>query len=334
MTNIKSLIVAGLLATTAMTVACGSSHIPAAQAETAVAAVQTQQTQSSVRYGTETVNGVDVFYREAGNPSKPTLVLLHGFPSSSHMYRTVLAELGDEYHIIAPDYPGFGNSAFPSPDNYTYTFDNLADTIDGLLEQKGISRYTFLIQDYGAPVGMRIATEHPERVAGIISMNGNVYEEGLSVEGWGPVMKYWDDKSPELEKTITENVFTLGAMQWQYTHGTRNPDALLPDSWRLDYQNLSRPGQHEVQLQLFYDYQNNVQLYPSWQKYLRENQPPVLAVWGKNDAFFPPAGAEGFKRDVKDAEVYLLDTGHFPLEEDSEFIIGKVRGFMAGLERK
>ncbi|MEM8872706.1 MAG: alpha/beta hydrolase [Planctomycetota bacterium] len=287
---------------------------------------------SAVRYGTEVVDGLEIFYREAGDPNRPTVVLLHGFPSSSHQYRELLAGLGDDYHVIAPDYPGFGDSSFPPPDRYEYTFDNLATTMNAFLEQRGIDRYVLGIHDYGAPIGFRIATRHPDRVAGLIVMNGNAYEEGIGVEGWGPVLDYWKGKTPELEETITRNVFGLEGLKWQYTHGTRNPDGILPDNWNLDYLKLSRPGQHDVQLALFYDYQNNVKLYPEWQAYLREQQPPVLVTWGVNDAFFPVQGAEGYQRDVDDIEVHLLDTGHFPLEEEAPFIIARARDFLSRIK--
>ncbi len=291
-----------------------------------------QQTPPDVRYATETVNGIDVFYREAGDPLKQAVVLLHGFPSSSHMYREVLDELGDEFYLVAPDYPGFGDSAFPSPGEYTYTFDSFAETINGFLEQKGISNYVLMIQDYGAPVGMRIALKHPDRVDGIISMNGNVYEEGINAEGWGPVIPYWNDKSADLEQQIIDNVFTLDALRWQYTHGTRNPDGILPDNWKLDYQKLNREGAHRMALNLFYDYRENIKRYPQWQEYLRKNQPPMLVIWGKNDAFFPPAGAEAFKQDIENLDFYLLDTGHFALEEESPFIIDRMRSYLRSLK--
>lgn len=283
-----------------------------------------------VRYGTESVDGLDIFYRESGAPNanKPALVLLHGFPSSSHQYREVLAALGDEFYLIAPDYPGYGDSTFPSKEEYTYTFDNLANTIDKFLIQRGLERYVLMIQDFGAPVGLRIAAKHPEKVAGLVVMNGNAYEEGISKEGWGKVIDYWEERTPELEEHIIDNVFSLAGFRWQYTHGTRNPDAILPDNWNLDYMKMSRPGQHEVQLDMFFDYQNNLKKYPEWQQYLRKNQPPVLLVWGKNDAFFPVAGAEGYKRDIKDIDYNVLDTGHFALEEEAPFIIGKMREFM------
>ncbi|WP_126454453.1 alpha/beta fold hydrolase [Sulfuriflexus mobilis] len=285
-------------------------------------------TLSSVRQGVEKVDGLDIFFREAGNPSNPAIVLLHGFPSSSHMYREVLRGLADHYYLIAPDYPGFGNSSYPSPDIFTYSFDNLAKVMDKFITQRGLKQYSLMIQDYGAPIGFRIATAHPERVQSIITQNGNAYKEGISPAGWGPVLEYWKTKTPALEKTIIENVFSYEGMKWQYTHGTRQPELISPDNWNLDYAKISREGQHRVQLNLFYDYQNNLKLYPQWQQYLRDNQPPVLVVWGKNDAFFPVPGAEGYKRDVKDIDYNILDTGHFALEEEHEFIISKMRNFL------
>jgi pimeloyl-ACP methyl ester carboxylesterase len=282
-----------------------------------------------VSYHTEKVGDLSIFYRESGDPSKPTVVLLHGFPASSHQYRDVLrSALAKDYHLIAPDYPGFGDSSFPSATAFSYTFDQIAEVMDRFLEQRAITHYTLMMQDYGAPIGFRIATKHPERVTGLIIQNANAYEEGISPKGWGPVLDYWKHKTPELEKTIEENVFSLEAIKWQYTHGTRQPDAILPENWNLDFMKLSRPGQHRVQLDLFYDYQNNLKLYPVWQEYLRQNQPPILIVWGKNDAFFPEIGAQAYKRDVKNIDYYLLDTGHFALEEDGPFIIKKMKAFL------
>lgn len=293
-------------------------------------AVHAKESFERVRYGTEKIDGLDIFFREAGNPNskKPALVLLHGFPSSSHQYREVLAELGDEFYLIAPDYPGYGDSSFPSKTEYDYTFDNIANTIDKFLIKRGLSHYVLMIQDFGAPVGLRIAAKHPEKIAGLVVMNGNAYEEGISKEGWGKVLDYWKKRTPELEKHIIDNVFSLEGFKWQYTHGTRNPDSILPDNWTLDFMKMSRPGQHEVQLEMFFDYQNNLKKYPEWQEYLRKNQPPVLLVWGKNDAFFPVPGAEGYKRDIKDIDYNILNTGHFPLEEEAPFIIKKMREFM------
>lgn len=297
---------------------------------TAVTGAQAKDRLERVRYGYETVNEQEIFYREAGNPKtkKPALVLLHGFPSSSHQYREVLATLGDEFYLIAPDYPGYGDSSFPSQDEYTYTFDNVANTMDQFLVQRGLDRYVLMIQDFGAPVGLRIASKHPEKVAGLVVMNGNAYEEGLSEVGWATLKEYWKGPTPELEKQLIDRIFSLEGFRWQYTHGTRNPEAISPDNWNLDYMKMSRPGQHEAQLAMLFDYQNNLKQYPQWQQYLRDSQPPVLLVWGKNDAFFPVAGAEGYKRDIKKIDYHILDTGHFALEEDAPFIIQKMRRFM------
>jgi pimeloyl-ACP methyl ester carboxylesterase len=285
--------------------------------------------QPNVRYRFEKIGDLNIFFREAGNPSNQAIVLLHGFPASSHMYREVLRGLSDSYYLIAPDYPGFGDSSYPSPDNFTYSFDNLAKIMGKFIEQRGLKRYSLMIQDYGAPIGFRIAAAHPERVQSIITQNGNAYKEGIGPAGWGLVLEYWKEKTPELEKTIIEKVFSYEGMKWQYTHGTRNPDSILPDNWNLAYAKISRPGQHQVQLSLFYDYQNNLELYPKWQQYLRDYQPPILVVWGKNDAFFPVPGAEGYKRDAKDIDYNILNTGHFALEEDHVEIIKKMRNFLS-----
>jgi pimeloyl-ACP methyl ester carboxylesterase len=285
--------------------------------------------QPNVRYRFEKIGDLDIFFREAGNPSNPAIVLLHGFPASSHMYREVLRGLSDSYYLIAPDYPGFGDSSYPSPDNFTYSFDNLAKIMGKFIEQRGLKRYSLMIQDYGAPIGFRIAAAHPERVQSIITQNGNAYREGIGPAGWGLVLEYWKEKTPELEKTIIEKVFSYEGMKWQYTHGTRNPESILPDNWNLAYAKISRPGQHQVQLSLFYNYQKNLELYPKWQQYLRDYQPPILVVWGKNDAFFPVPGAEGYKRDAKDIDYNILNTGHFALEEDHVEIIKKMCNFLS-----
>ncbi len=293
-----------------------------------VLALPAQLHAADVRFGFETVDGVKLFYRESGKPSQSAVVLLHGFPSSSHQYRNLIRELGDDHYVIAMDYPGFGASDFPAASDYEYSFDNIADTVDRFLQQRKISKYAFYLQDYGAPVGMRIAAKHPERISALIFQNGNIYEEGLNKQAWAPIMQLWKGRDAELEKKIAASVFGLEGLRWQYTHGTRNPDGILPDNWLLDHQSLSRPGQDKVQLGLFYDYRNNVALYPQWQEYLKKNQPPVLVVWAKNDAFFPVPGAEGLKRDAKDVDYNILDTGHFALEEDGPLIASKIRDFL------
>lgn len=288
--------------------------------------ITSKSVKENITYKKIDINGIKIAYREAGNPEKPTIVLLHGFPSSSHQYRKVLNQLSNDYHLIAPDYPGFGNSDFPDAKIYTYTFDNIAKTINSFLEKKNIKSYAIMIQDYGAPVGLRIATKNPERITAIITQNGNVYEEGLG-EGWASVRPLWKNRNKETEKALLP-VFSLGGLKWQYTHGVRNEENINPDTWHLDYLRLSRPNAHAVNLDLFYDYQNNIKLYPEWQKYLRDNQPPLLVVWGKNDAFFPESGAEAFKKDVKNIDYNIYNTGHFALEEDGILIIEKIRSFM------
>ncbi|WP_179333647.1 alpha/beta fold hydrolase [Winogradskyella costae] len=281
---------------------------------------------STLKYKTLAVNGINIAYREAGNPKNPTIVLLHGFPASSYQYRKVLAQLSNEFHLIAPDYPGFGNSDFPDAETFTYTFDNIAVTIDSFLEQKGINSYAIMIQDYGAPIGFRLATAHPERITAIINQNGNAYEEGLG-EAWSGIRALWKNRTKETEDALLP-AFSLEGLKWQYTHGVRDIETVDPDSYNLDFLRLSRPNAHAINLDLFYDYQNNVKLYPKWQDYLRDNQPPLLIVWGKNDAFFPESGAEAFKKDVKNIDYNIYDTGHFALEEEGDAIIESIRNFM------
>lgn len=298
--------------------------------DTPVTKIQTAFKEQATSFKSIDVNGVTIAYREAGDPENPTIVLLHGFPSSSQQYRKVLNQLSDEFHIIAPDYPGFGNSDFPSSDDYEYTFDNLANTIDAFLEKKGISSFAIMIQDFGAPVGFRIATAHPEKITAIINQNGNAYEEGLG-KAWEKIRELWANRTAETEKAILP-AFSLEGLQWQYTHGTRNIENINPDTWQLDYLRLSRPNAHAMSIDLLYDYQNNLKLYPKWQQYLRDHQPPLLIVWGKNDEFFPESGAAAYKKDVKNIDYNIFDTGHFALEEDGTEIIKKIRVFMKGLK--
>ncbi len=282
-----------------------------------------------IKYKTLDVNGVSIAYREAGNTQNPTIVLLHGYPSSSHQYRKVLNQLSDEFHLIAPDYPGFGHSDFPSPGEYEYTFENIAATMNAFLELKEISSYAIMMQDYGAPVGFRIATRHPERVTAIINQNGNAYEEGLG-KGWAPIKALWANRNESTEKALLP-AFTLEGLKWQYTHGTRDPENVNPDSWHLDYLRMSRPNAHKVNIDLWYDYQNNLKLYPLWQQYMRKHQPPMLIVWGKNDEYFPETGAEAFKKDLDNIDYNIYNTGHFALEEEGDEIIEKIRAFMANV---
>lgn len=286
---------------------------------------------STLKYKTAEVNGIKIAYREAGNTNNPTIVLLHGFPASSYQYRKVFAQLADDYHLIAPDYPGFGNSDFPDVKTFTYTFDNIANTINTFLEQKNINSYAIMIQDYGAPIGFRLATAHPDRITAIINQNGNAYEEGLG-DAWSGIRELWKNRTKQTEDALL-SAFSLEGLKWQYTHGVRDVTTVDPDTYNLDFYRLSRPNAHAVNLDLFYDYQNNVKLYPKWQQYLREKQPPLLIVWGKNDAFFPESGAEAFKKDVKNIDYNIYNTGHFALEEDGDAIIQKIRSFMQNLHQ-
>jgi pimeloyl-ACP methyl ester carboxylesterase len=281
---------------------------------------------TSVRYRTKTIDGLDLFYREAGPTEAPTIVLLHGFPTSSHMFRNLIPQLADRYHVIAPDYPGYGASSAPSVDEWEYSFDHVAESVDHLLEAIGADRYTLYVMDYGAPVGYRIATRHPERVDALIVQNGNAYDEGLR-EFWVPIKRYWADPSAENGDAL-RGLLTLEATTWQYTHGTREPDSISPDNWLVDQPLLDRPGNQEIQLAMFLDYGSNPPLYPQWQAYFREYEPPTLIVWGKNDPIFPAEGAHPYLRDLPKAELHLLDTGHFALEEDGDAIARLIRSFM------
>lgn len=280
-----------------------------------------------VCYRTASVDGLQIFYREAGPSNVPTIVLLHGFPSSSHMFRDLIPLLADHYHVIAPDYPGFGYSDAPAADKFTYSFDHLADIVDHFLDLKGLDRYAIYIQDYGAPVGFRLGTRHPERVNAIISQNGNAYEEGLAPFWAQYLFPYWKDRTPQAEAKVRE-LLTLESTKFQYTQGYQNVERVSPDSWMFDQARLDRPGNDQIQLALFYDYRTNPPLYPKWHEYVQRTRPPLLAVWGKNDPIFLPAGAEAFKRDNPNAEVHLLDTGHFALEEDAPAIATFIRNFL------
>ena len=278
------------------------------------------------KFKTEHVDGINIAYREAGDNKKPSLLLLHGYPSSSHQYRKVFNRLADKYHLIAPDYPGFGHSDFPAPDQYDYTFDNISKTINSFLEKLEIDNYAIVIQDYGAPVGFRIALAHPERVTAIITQNGNAYEEGIG-EAWKPIKKLWANRTKENEEVLLD-AFSLEGLKWNYTHGTQDVESINPDCWHLDYLRMQRPYAKKVNIDLWYDYQNNLKQYPQWQAYLREHQPPVLVVWGKNDEYFPESGAAAFKKDSKNIEYHIYDTGHFAMEEYGDKIIDEIEKFM------
>ena len=298
--------------------------LPTATMAHAEAAVAVQASQ--VRYKTVAIDGVDVFYREAGPREAPAVVLLHGFPTSSHMFRNLIPALADRYHVIAPDYPGFGNSAMPERDRFAYTFENYTSVVGKLTEKLGLERYALYVMDYGAPVGFRLATAHPERVSAIVVQNGNAYDEGLQAF-WDPIKAYWSSGS-EGDREALRFLTTLEATKFQYTDGVPDLTLVSPDTWTVDQSFLDRPGNAEIQLDLFYDYRTNVVLYPVWQAYFRERRPPMLVVWGKNDQIFVVAGAEAFKRDLPSAEVYLLDTGHFALETHGTEISHLIRDFL------
>ncbi len=282
---------------------------------------------STLRYRHANVDGFNIFYREAGSSSKPKLLLLHGFPSSSHMFRDLIPLLSDHFHIIAPDLPGFGLSDMPSREQFKYTFDNIAHVIDRFTEVVGFDHFAIYVFDYGAPTGFRIAVKHPDRITGIISQNGNAYEEGLS-EGWNPIQAYWKDPS-DANREALRGFLAPEATRWQYTHGVSDESLVSPDGIALDNHYLAREGADNVQLDLFLNYQSNVALYPKFQAYFRQHRPRLLAVWGKNDPFFLPPGAEAFKRDMPDAQVRFFDTGHFALETHATEIADAIRDFLS-----
>ena len=291
-----------------------------------------QNLHSEVLYKTKNIEGVDIFYREAGNPKNPAIILLHGFPSSSHQYREVLATLGDRYYLIAPDYPGFGESQFVNPAEFEYTFDNLAQLTDKFIESFGLESYSLMMHDYGGPIGFRIALKHPKKVNGLIIQNANIYEEGLG-KAWANVRKLWKANTSENREPL-KNVFNIESLKWQYTHGVKAPEKISPDNWVMDACNMGSPKIKEVHLDLFYDYRKNLDEYPKWQEYLRKNQPPMLIVWGKNDAFFPESGAKAYKKDVHKIDYNIYDTGHFALEEYAHDIIPKMRSFLNRISQK
>jgi pimeloyl-ACP methyl ester carboxylesterase len=272
-------------------------------------------------------DGVEVFYRAAGDPSAPVVLLLHGFPTSSFMFRELIPRLADQYRVIAPDLPGFGFTEVPEKRKYTYSFDALARTMEAFTEALGLNRYAVYVFDYGAPTGLRLALAHPERVSAIVSQNGNAYEAGLG-DAWGPIRKYWADPTAENREVIRKNLLNMEGTRWQYTHGVANPESVAPESYTLDVALLERKGNQEIQLDLFLDYASNVKLYPKFQEYFRKSKPPLLAIWGKNDPFFIPAGAEAFKKDLPNAKVQFLDTGHFATETHVVEIAAAMKGFL------
>lgn len=274
---------------------------------------------STVQYRFADADGVRVFYREAGDAQAPVILLLHGFPTSSHQFRNLIPQLAKRFRVIAPDLPGFGFTEVPAARNYRYTFDNLAQTIGAFVDAIGLERYAMYVFDYGAPTGLRLALAHPERVTGLVSQNGNAYLEGLG-DSWAPIRAYWADPSAANRQVIHDAMLHLEGTKWQYVHGVANPESVAPESYMLDAALLERPGNKDIQLDLFLDYANNLKLYPAFQAFFRQAQVPTLAIWGKNDPFFIPPGAEAYKRDNPNAVVELLDTGHFALETHGEYI--------------
>jgi pimeloyl-ACP methyl ester carboxylesterase len=277
-------------------------------------------------YKNATVDGAKIFYRESGPKDSPAILLLHGFPTSSHMFRDLIPALADHYHVVAPDLPGFGFSDAPDRKRFSYTFEQLAKTVDSFTQSIGLARYAIYVFDYGAPVGLRLALVHPERITAIISQNGNAYEEGLS-QGWNPIQKYWKDPTPG-NRAALRDFLTPDATKSQYLYGVQDETRVAPEAYTLDSALLARPGNDEIQLDLFLDYASNVALYPKFQEYFRTKQPPLLAVWGKSDPFFLPPGAEAFKRDIPNAEVRFYDTGHFALETHAEEIANAIQDFL------
>ena len=282
-----------------------------------------------VRYQYADADGVRVFYREAGEPQNPTLLLVHGFASSSHQFRELIPLLADKFHLVAPDLPGFGFSEIPAERQYRYSFDALGQTLTQFVEALGLESYALYVFDYGAPAGLRLALNHPERVTGFISQNGNAYLEGLG-DAWAPIRAYWQDASAENRQAVNDAVLNLAGIRWQYLHGVPDPERVAPETWHLDALLLERPGNKDIQLDLFLDYANNLKRYPDFQAFFRQAQLPTLIIWGKNDPFFIPPGAEAFRRDNPHAVVELLDTGHFALETHVAHIAQRIRQVIGG----
>ena len=264
-------------------------------------------------YNTKKINGVDIFYREAGDRKKPTILLLHGYPTSSHMFRNLISDLSDRYHLIAPDYPGYGRSEQPPMAEFNYTFENMAALMTGLLKELDIRKYSLYLMDYGAPIGFRIANANPEKVDSLIIQNGCAYEEGLETF-WDPFKVYWNDRNNKEAENTLSGFHSPDGLKWQYTHNVPDTGLISPDNWEIDLRHLERPENDAIQLAMFYDYQTNVKLYPQWQEYFRKYQPETLIVYGKDDYIFPGVGAEAFKKDLQNLEFHLFDTGHFALE--------------------
>lgn len=285
------------------------------------------QNKNATTYNTIKIKGTDIFYREAGNKNAPTLVLLHGYPTSSYQYRNLIDNLSDKYHLIAPDYPGYGRSEQPPIANFSYTFENIANSMEKLIDTLGVKKYSLYLMDYGAPVGFRIAAKNPEKIQSLIIQNGNAYDEGLETF-WKPFKLYWANKNDkETEKTLA-GFHSMDGLKWQYTHGVHNTTLISNDNWEMDMRHLTRPENNDIQLAMFYDYQSNVKLYPKWQAYFRKYQPKTLIIWGKNDYIFPVSGAEAYKKDLKNIDFHTYDTGHFALESYSDEMTIAIRNFL------
>lgn len=292
----------------------------------AVKNIKSAVKQTKMQYRTIKIDGLDIFYREAGSRTNHTVLLLHGFPTSSHMFRNLMPKLATRYHVVALDYPGFGGSSMPPVNEFEYTFDRLAEIVEKFTKRLNLNAYSLYVMDYGAPVGFRLATKYPEKVQSIIVQNGNAYDEGLR-EFWDPIKKYWKRKTRQNAEPLRD-LLTLKATKWQYLTGVRNPETISPENWEHVQPLLDRPGNNEIQLALFYDYGSNPSRYREWQKYFRDHQPPTLIVWGKNDPIFPAEGAYPYKRDLKDLEFHILNTGHFALEEDGGLIAKLMLSFL------
>lgn len=318
---LTSTVLAGALLAYALSPGVPISPIGSAAAQTAAVAPT-----ASVRHATVEVDGLEIFYREAGDPERPTVLLLHGFPTSSQMFRNLIPALAERYHVLAPDYPGYGHSAMPGHDEWDYTFANMATVIEGFLAAKDVDRYALYLMDYGAPIGFRVFQDAPERVSAFVIQNGNAYVEGL--EGfWDPVRAYWAS-GVQAERDALRQFLTVEATEWQYTHGQPEPSLISPDAWIADQYFLDREGNQEIQLDMFYDYRTNVELYAEWQALFRQHQPPTLITWGRNDPIFPETGAHPYLRDLENVELHILDGGHFALESHGAFIAQEMLAFL------
>lgn len=318
--------VAALFATAAIVSALAPAQTAHSSERGAAAPVEAVAPTAQIRHQTINIDGVEIFYREAGDPARPTVLLLHGFPTSSQMFRNLIPELSARYHVLAPDYPGYGASEAPSRADFDYSFANYADLVEKFIDAKGVGRYSVYLMDYGAPVGFRLFAKDPARVSAFIIQNGNAYEEGLR-DFWDPIKAYWASGA-SADRNELRKFLGVEATEWQYTHGQPDPSLISPDTWHTDQYLLDRPGNKEIQLDLFYDYRTNVAEYPKWQALFRAHQPPTLIVWGQNDYIFPDEGAFPYKRDLTNVEFHLLDSGHFALESHNEFIAAEILDFL------